>query len=347
MKALLTVDRHDMVYGEKAVPSPKAGEVRVKIAAASICGGDMSGYKSGVPPYEHDDAPRIPGHEFSGVVDEIGPEVKGVTLGQRVCIFPTLYCGKCHECRTGRINLCHSRGCVGGYKPEYGVKDGGLAEYATVPATHLVSLPDNVSFEIGSIVEPLAVGLHAVKQAGDLQGKDILIYGAGPIGLMTMEFAKLKGAKRIIVVDILNQRLETARNHGADLVLNTRDEACVEKAREYTGGIGPEIVFDAVGREESLDGAMEMCRDGGKIVLIGLAQPRMTWNYRRVIDREQTLIGSICYTDEMKEVVAMLAEGRLDAQYFITRKASLSEGPEIFDLLERDPAGQLKVVLIP
>ncbi len=330
-------------YGDLPEPALQAGWVKIKILAASVCGSDLKVYKFGRP-YKLEK--RVSGHEFVGVIEETADESSAWKAGQRVCVYPQMYCGQCDDCKEGNINVCQHRKFIGGR--DY---NGGFAEYAVVPEYVLMEVPQNVSDIEAAMTEPFAVGLHAVNQAGgaELKGKSLVIYGAGPIGLFALESAKYYGVKQIIMLDMVPEKLEIAKAHGATDVILAKDtpEALWEQVRQLTCGKGADAVVDAVCLDVTINNAMHFCRHHGKISVVGLAKTDCMVDFQYLISHELSLTGSYTYTAEMKECLKILGNGQVSTEYIADPVVPLCDGVETFKKLDEKPEECIKAVFIP
>lgn len=343
MKALWIESAGNVRYGDLPDPTPPAGWVRLKILAASVCGSDLKVYKSG---RQYKVEKRVSGHEFVGGIDEVADETSVWKAGQRVCVYPMLYCGTCEDCKEGHINTCRHREYVGGR--DY---NGGMAEYAIVPECTLLEVPESVSDIEAAMTEPFAVGLHAVNQAGgaELKGKSLVIYGAGPIGLFALEAAKYYGAGQIIMLDMVTKKLEVAKAHGATDVISAEDtpEALQDKVMQLTGGKGADAVVDAVCLDVTINNAMHFCKPHGRVSVVGLTKTNCTVDFQYLISHEQILTGSYTYTTEMKDCLKILSSGQVSTGYIADPVAPLSDGIETFEKLVKKPEECLKAVFVP
>jgi len=321
-------------------PEPKAGEVLVKVKAVSICGSDMSGYKGGSAMRV---APLIMGHEFSGEIAKLGEGVEGLKAGDRVGVVTNLYCGYCADCKAGLSNVCDNRKIIGTTMMA-GSYNGAMADYVVAPAAKIMLLPDNVSFNQCALAEPLSISLRATKHAGDLKGKTVAVFGAGPIGLLTIQCAKYFGAGRIIAIDLVDDRLEMAKKCGATDIINSNDDI-LGITRKMTDGVGVDVVFDAAGVPATVNGGVEIVRNGGKIVWIGLAAPKLEFDYKHAVCKEITFQCSYMYTTEMEEGLEMIKTGKMNVEQIITGVYTMSEGPRIFEELATGKTKDIKVIL--
>ncbi len=340
MKALVYHGPRDLRYEEVQTPKPKNGEVLVKVRSVSICGSDLSGYKGGsamrVPPL-------IMGHEFSGEIAQLGEGVSGLKPGTRVGVVTNLFCGTCQDCKDGLQNVCDNRYIIG-TTMKAGSYNGAMADYVVAPAAKIMPLPDSVSFDECALVEPLSISLRATKHAGNLAGKNVAVFGAGPIGLMAVMCLKSFGAKRIVAIDIVEKRLKMALQCGATHAINSREDV-LGYTRKLTEGVGLDVVFDAAGLPETINVGIEIARNGGTLLMVGLASPKMEIEYKHAVVKELRMQSSYMYTTEMREGLQMIIDGKLDVAQMITSRYPMSEGPRIFEELASGKTSDIKVIL--
>jgi (R,R)-butanediol dehydrogenase/meso-butanediol dehydrogenase/diacetyl reductase len=309
---------------EKPKPVVGAGEALVKVEACGICGSDIHGYLHGrfVQPG------TVMGHEFSGLVEEVGQGVEGFNPGDRVVVYPMCGCGTCLWCRSGRDNLCPTKGKRSlGYNP---LADGAYAEYVKIryPNVMLFKLPEGVGFEQGALVEPLSTAYHAVRLSRFKTGDTALVMGAGPIGLGTLQFLKMGGASRVIVLEISPQRAAIALDMGGDMVLNPRDEGTGlgKKIRDLTGGLGPDFVFECTGAPEPFQNAVDYVKHGGQIMLVGIIESPVPILPLGLAAWEVNIQGSFGYTrDEFQNVIAFLSQKRIRTDSMVSASIALEE----------------------
>jgi 2-desacetyl-2-hydroxyethyl bacteriochlorophyllide A dehydrogenase len=256
LKAVLLKAPRDVELVDINKPEPKEGDVLIKVNSCGICGTDLHAYTGKLEDSWYA-LPQIPGHEFSGEVASVGGSVSNVSLGDRVTVRPLISCGKCQFCKDGDEYRCDNFQIIGETVP------GAMAEYVVVPSNLVHVIPSEVSFTEGAMVEPLAVAFHAARK---VRRKDsVVIIGAGTIGLLIMQAIRALGAKKIIVSDILNSRLDLASKLGADHVFNTTDQDYVSQVRKAAGGFGVDATFEAVGKPQTLDLCLKPTRKGGEI----------------------------------------------------------------------------------
>lgn len=341
MKALVYYGPRDLRYVEVETPKPKKGEVLVRVKAVSICGSDIFGYKGGSAMRK---PPLIMGHEFSGQIAELGEGVTGLKVGARVGVVTNLYCGTCQDCKDGLGNVCDNRFIIG-TTMKAGSCNGAMADYVVAPAEKIMSLPDKVSFPECALVEPLSISLRATKHAGDLKGKTAAVFGVGPIGLMGVMCLQAFGAKRVIAIDLLENRLKMALQCGATDTIDSKDDV-LTITRKMTDGAGVDVVFDAAGVAATINTGIEVARNGGKLLMVGLASPTFEIEYKHAVCKELKLLGSYMYTSEMREGLQMIIDGKINVKQIITSTYPMSEGPRIFEEFASGKTADIKVILV-
>jgi L-iditol 2-dehydrogenase len=348
MKALVLEAYHHLVYQEVPEPDPGPGEVLVQIQACGICGSDVHGLdgSSGrrIPPL-------IMGHEASGVIVGAGGGVDGWQQGDRVTFDSTIYCGACHFCRQGRINLCDNRRVLGVSCEDYR-RDGTFAEYVAVPQHIVYRLPEDVSFVQAAMVEPVSIAVHAVGRAPIRLNDTALVVGAGMIGLLVIQALRAAGCGRILAVDLDPGRLALARKLGADVVLQPGDKGqdqaeLVAEVQAVTEGRGADLAFEVVGISPTLELATLGLRKGGALILVGNLSPRTDLLLQSVVTRELTLYGSCTSQGEYPACLEMIAHGAIDVDSFVSAVVPLKEGPAWFERLYQREPGLMKVILEP
>lgn len=292
-------------------PEPGPKEAVVRIRRVGICGTDMHAYRGNQPYFTY---PRILGHELAGVIERIGSNGAGLSAGDQVSIIPYLHCGVCVACRVGKTNCCTSMRVLGVHA------DGGMRERIAVPIANLLKT-DGLTLDETALLEPLAIGAHAVRRSGLTSGETALVIGAGPIGLGVMAFAKQRGA-RVIGLDMNAQRLAFAREWaGIDETVNAADDP-LERIGAITGGEYPTVVFDATGSARSMAAALGYVAHGGTLVYVGLVKDNVGFPHPEFHKRETTLMGSRNATrEDFEHVLQTMRSGVIDAGRYITHRA--------------------------
>lgn len=314
MKAGVVHAREDIRYEEIPTPSPKAGQVLIKVKYTGICGSDV--------PRVNGDAshffPNVLGHEFSGVVEETGEGVTGVKPGDRVAGVPLVPCMQCEDCQKGNYSLCKNYSFIG--SREY----GSFAEYVVVPERNAVKFGANVSFEQGAFFEPSTVALHGLMRVNYQGGGAVAILGGGTIGLFTMQWAKIFGSRKVVVFDISEERLSLAKKLGADDVINTLEENYMEKALALTDGRGYDYVYETAGNTATMHMAFEAAGNKAQVCFIGTPTKELTFtvkDWENMNRKEFTLTGSwMSYSAPFPG-----REWELTAHYFKTGELKFDE----------------------
>ncbi|WP_323122043.1 alcohol dehydrogenase catalytic domain-containing protein [Burkholderia alba] len=320
-------------YRVEQVDRPRAGpnELVIRIAACGICASDCKCYAGakmfwgGPSPWVK--APVIPGHEFFGFVDELGPgaaEHFGVHAGERVIAEQIVPCGKCRYCRSGQYWMCEVHHIFGFQR---GVADGGMAEYMRIPATAIVHrIPDGISIEDAAIIEPLACAIHTVNR-GDLQLDDVVVIaGAGPLGLMMTQVAHLKTPRKLVVIDLVDARLDLAREYGADVTINPRDDDPLEIVKALTDGYGCDVYIETTGVPAGVTQGMDLIRKLGRFVEFSVfgAETSVDWSIigdRKELDVRGAHLGPYCYPI----AIDLLARGLVTSKGIVTHDFTLAE----------------------
>ena len=342
MKALMLTEPSKLVYQEVPVPEYAEDEVLVKIKAVAICGSDVHGYDGSSGRRR---PPVIMGHEAAGVIEKVGPRVKKYKVGDRVTFDSTVYCGECEYCRQGLINLCSNRTILGVSCADYR-RHGCMAEYCNIPERILYKLPDDVSFEKASLVEPLSIGFHAVSITPIMVGDTALVIGAGTIGQMVIKTLKNSNAARIIVSDLDETKLQAAYESGATHCFG-KGADIVKEVMALTNGVGADVSFEAVGVPPTIANAIAATKKNGNLTLIGNVTPQVPIPLQDVIGKQLTIRGSAASCGEYPRCLEAIADGRVNLDNIISRVAPMEEGQEWFDRLHAAEPGLMKVVLIP
>lgn len=335
MKAAVYKQPNEMAVIDVPRPVAGRGEVVLKVHACGICGSDLHAvqYGFGLPP------DSVMGHEFCGEIVELGPQVGGYAIGDRVTSLPYIGCNTCEPCVAGKGMHCEDiRGLGLGQLP------GAYAEYVMCGAKSLFKLPDNVDSRLGALVEPLSVGLHGVNRSGLGPGAACVVMGGGPIGLATLLWCKAKGAATVIVSELAPGRSELARRLGATEVVNPTIKDPAERIREITGR-GPDLVFECIGVKSTLESAISMVATLGRVVVLGVCMEPDEITPVRCIFKEITVSFVLGYNDaEFQETINALSQGKIDPRPMVTDVIGVDQVPEMFAAL-RKPGGQAKVIV--
>ena len=269
------------------LPVPKIGpnDVLVHVKATAICGTDHHIMQWSEWAASRLKLPMVFGHEFAGDIVEVGSAVNEYKIGDRIAGETHIPCNNCYQCQTDNRHICENMAIIGVHTA------GSFGEYICVPKDCVYQLPDSISYEIGSMLEPMGVGVHGVSVA-EVKGQNTLIYGCGPIGLMAVGAAKALGAAKIIAVDIFDQKLEIAEKMGAELTINSKQSNVLNSVLDATNGVGADVVIDYTGNTKAILDGFRAVRKGGKMVLVGLPDQDLTLNLTdNIIYKEATVIG--------------------------------------------------------
>jgi L-iditol 2-dehydrogenase len=307
---------------EVARPEPGPGEFRVRSVAVGICGSDLHAF-DGHHPFIT--LPVVPGHEVAGVVEAAGPGASGFELGDRVLLEPNLVCGRCFYCTSGRYNLCEELeviGCQTG---------GGLAEAFVAPSGRLHLVPGAMSWTAAALVEPLSTATHATRMAGDLNGAAVVVLGAGSIGLLIMLSARAAGAAAIAMTDPVESKRAGALELGATAAVDSRDPAAAQAIRAALPH-RPDVVFDCVANEGSMNQAIGLAEKGGTVIVVGVPSGPIQVPLQIIQDREIRIQGSAMYVrEDVLRAIQLMADGVVDAERIVTARYPLERAAEAFE----------------
>lgn len=335
-------ERKDIRLKKVDIPKINEDEVLIKVRACGICGSDARSYFNGT--HERYNIPIILGHEIAGEISQIGKNVDGFKVGERVTVAPIYGCGKCSFCVSGEENLCE-RVVVFGCN-----FDGAYAQYMRIPAQGikrgvLVKIPENLSDGEATLIEPFSCCLHGILRANVRPGDTVVVIGAGPIGLAHLTLLKILGSGRVIVNDIVNLRLERAKKFGADVTINSKESNLTLKVRELTKGKGADSVIVAAPSKEAIEDGLKVVRRGGRVVLFGgcPANSLIQIDPNLIHYSEITVTGSIdSIIDDFRRTVQLIS--RVNLKPFVTHQFFLEEVHQAMQVV-KDKKG-LKVILV-
>jgi len=333
MKYIVCEKPGEFLLKDKEAPVRKENEALLKINKVGICGTDLHAYSGNQAFFTY---PRILGHELASEVLEIGDNDKGIKAGDKVVVMPYISCGKCISCRNGKTNCCTNITVLGVHG------DGGMQEQITVPASILLKA-NNLSNNEMAIVEPLAIGAHAVRRAAIKKGETVAVVGAGPIGIGIMKLAQIAGAK-VIAIDMNEERLKYAKDKiGVDFIVKAGDNA-VDDILKITNSDLCTAVFDASGNKYALEACPNYMSHGGRFILVGLSKGELTYNHPAVHAKEMTLMCSRnATTEDFEHVINVLDQFPTDS--FITHSVPFTEMIENFDSWLDPKTGVIKATV--
>lgn len=315
----------------------KNNEILMRIKMIGICGSDIHVFHGKHPATSY---PVIQGHEYSAVVEATGSDVTRVKRGMRVTARPQIVCGKCGPCKRGHYNVCQELKVQGFQAP------GAAQELFVVPEDRVVVFPDSMTFENGTMIEPAAVAVHSLKRGPDLTGKNVVVSGAGTIGNLVAQFAKARGAAKILVTDISDYRLNIATQCGIEGTLNVSKSSFEKGVKSFFGDEGFQVGFETAGTQSSLDVVVQFIEKGGSIIIIGVYAQNPVINMFYLGEHELNILGSLMYRHEDYEIaVDMIASGNVNVMPLQTKKFPFEKFREAYKYIEEQGERSLKVII--
>jgi len=351
MKAALWYGRKDLRIENIKEPVVKPGWVKIKVRWCGICGSDLHEYLAGPiispvdkpHPISGNVAPLVLGHEFSGDVVELGEGVTKLKLGDKATAELMVSCGKCPACLSGEYNLCSNLGLHG-----YFEGGAGFSEYVIFPERFVHRLPDSIPYEMGALVEPMSVAVHALRKGNFTLGQTAVVFGAGPIGLATIECLKAAGAKSVIAVQIKSDRTAFALRAGADVVLDPGEVDVLGEVMKLTGD-GADISFETAGENETYVSGLNVLKYQGTMVVVSIWEKDTVYNSNALVFRERKTIGTLCYCNDFPTTIALMADKRIKMEGYITKKIYLDDIVKegFAELTGPDKLKQIKILVTP
>lgn len=340
-KGVFMQGTNNMVWKELPMPTLTPNDVLVKVDAVGICGSDMHYYQHGrIGDFIVNDD-FILGHEAAGEVVEVGNKVKSLKVGDRVAMEPGKTCGKCEFCKAGLYNLCPDVEFFA--TPPF---NGVFVNYVAHPEDMCFKLPDNVSSVEGALVEPLSVGLHATEQGHVKLGDTVVIFGTGCIGLSTLLASKARGASKIIVVDLMDNRLEKAKELGATHIINAKEVNAVDKILELTENKGANVVIETAGAVPTVKQTVDVLKAGGNIVLVGMApKAEIEFNFMKLMNKEGTIKSIFRYRNLYPVAINAISSGSIDIKSVVSHEFDFKHTKEAFDFAANNANEAIKVVI--
>jgi L-iditol 2-dehydrogenase len=343
MKALVLDEYNQLNYRDFPVPEIQPDEVLIKVKACGICGSDVHGMDGSTGRRQ---PPLIMGHEASGEIVETGSAVSGWKKNNRVTFDSTVYPLNDWYTLKGHYNLSNNRQVMG-VSPKEFKRHGAFADLVAVPQHILHKIPDGVSFTEAAMVEPIAVAAHAINVSGLKPGESAVVVGTGMVGTFVVKLLKIFGASPVIAIDIDEQKLQLAREFGADYTFNSSDKNLRQKVEGTTKTRGADLAFEVVGIADSVNTAVNSIRKGGTVVLVGNLSPDIQFPLQKVVTQEIKVQGSCAINGEYELVLNLLAAKKVDVSKMVSAVAPLSEGAEWFRRLYKKETGLNKVILVP
>ena len=346
MKAVVITGARRFEYKDVPKPIPGPLDCLARVHAVGLCGTDMELYYGTMPYFEMglSKYPIIPGHEWTGTVEAIGSDVTLFKVGDRVTADVSIGCGLCVNCKKGRYNFCSNQREVG----ISGGKDGAFAEYIIMPEAFLYRIPEGISMDAATLVEPTATVVKSIRNTPVMLGDVALVLGAGPIGMVGFQAVKAAGASRVIVADKSDFKLNLARELGADMVANTAKEDLAEIVTEVTSGGGIDYLLEATGNPDLARKIPALVKRGGIINALGIYPECIKqFNMSDIVLRDIKLVGSVASPNAYEAALALISAGRIKAEACITHRFKLSEVEKALAVQEKEIETRIKILLYP
>ena len=337
MKAAVVVANEDVQYQEVEEPKVTPGHVKIKVRYSGICGSDIHVYHGKHPFTKY---PVTQGHEVSGEIVELGANVTGFHKGQKITIEPQVYCGHCYPCRHGKYNLCEELKVMGFQTT------GTASEYFAVDASKVTPLPEEMSYEEGAMIEPLAVAVHGVKQMGDVKGMNIAVLGAGPIGNLVAQAAKGMGAAKVMITDVSDLRLKKAQECGIDVCVNTKNKDFGEAMVEAFGPDKADVIYDCAGNNITMGQAIKYARKGSVIVLVAVFAGMAEIDLAVANDHELDIKSTMMYRhDDYVDGIKLVNEGKVHLRPLISKTFAFKDYLEAYHYIDDNRETTMKVII--
>ena len=327
----------EIIFREIPVPAVEKDQILVRIQMIGICGSDIHVYHGEHPFTSY---PVTQGHEVSGEVVAFGEEVRGFTAGQKVTIEPQVFCGHCYPCTHGKYNLCEELKVMG-------FQTTGVAStYFAVDASKVTPIPQDMSFEEGAMIEPLAVAVHAVRRYGDVKGRKVVVIGAGPIGNLVAQVAKGMGADKVMVTDVSDFRLELAKKCGADVTVNTREQEFGAAMVEHLGPDKADVIYDCAGNNITMNQAIRCARKGSTIILVAVFAGMGTVDLAVLNDHELDLNTTMMYRHEdYVKAIEMVNAGRIHLQPLMSKVFPFGQYLDAYKYIDANRETSMKILI--
>ncbi|MGL5902003.1 MAG: zinc-dependent alcohol dehydrogenase [Cetobacterium sp.] len=336
MKQAIMIEPGKIEFREVEIPEVKQNQIMVKMKAIGVCGSDCH-VNVGEHPYTS--YPVVQGHEVSAEVVQIGKNVKNVEIGDRVTIQPQVVCGTCYACTHDMYNVCEELKVMG-------FQTTGMAsEYFVVDSKKAIKLPENISWEYGALLEPLAVAVHAVKKFENIENKKALILGGGPIGNLVAQVCKAMGANNVLLSEMSDYRLDVAKECGINTV-DIKNQDLKEVIDVTFGPDKADVIFECVGINQTMKQAIEYARKGSSIVVVGVFGNLASINMGLIQDRELTLIGSAMYKEEdFIEAIRLLNKNLINLDKMVTDYVKFEDYKKAYDIISEKKDKVMKVII--
>lgn len=335
MKAIQITKPGEIQIIDKRKPKVKDGEALLKVLYCGICGADVASYTGNQPFTTY---PRIPGHEFSAQIVEIPENARGLKAGDIITCNPYFNCGECYACKRGIVNACHDNQTMGVQR------DGSFQKYITMPIERIIDGKGLSSKEL-ALIEPFSISCHALSRAEVKNGDNLLIMGAGPIGLFALIKAKAMGA-RVLIADMLSSRLDLAMQFGADCAVNVKDTNLHTACADFTNGNGFDVCVEACGAPETFLNCIDESTHGANIILIGNGKRKTTFVHSIILKKELNIFGSRnAFTRDFEELIDLVADGKADILKMVSDVYDIDNAHKAFEALTHNDGTLAKLLI--
>ena len=337
MKQAVMVSPGKIEFREIDKPTPGPGEILMATKRIGVCGSDIHVFH-GKHPYTS--YPVVQGHEVSGVIAALGEGVQGYTVGEQITFMPQLTCGECYPCKHGMYHICEKL-------KVYGFQtDGSGQEYFPLPAELVIKVPDNIPLDHAAMIEPISVGVHAIRRGGGVEGKRVLVLGAGTIGNLTAQVALAQGARDVMITDISPYKLDKAHKVGIPHTINPNQTDLETALLEAFGPERADLILECVGVQPTITAAVNVARKGTTIVVVGVFGDKPTVDLGLVQDRELSLVGTLMYQQVDYEIALdLIVGGKLNLDEMITAHFPFGQYLEAYHAIEAAKGNSLKVMI--
>lgn len=318
-------------------PKPGLGEILINVKRIGVCGSDIHVWHGKHPFTSY---PIVQGHEFCGIVEEVGSDVENVRPGMLATARPQLVCGKCKPCARGDYNICEELKVQGFQSP------GCAQGYFVTAKERVLSLPGNLTLEQGALIEPVAVGVHATAVAGKLTGKNVVVFGAGTIGNIVAQSCLARGVKKVLIVDVEWYRLNIAKECSIQNISNASEETFKDAQKRVFGDEGFQVVFEAAGAQQALTVAVDNIEKGGVIVILGVFSSLAQVNMAKVGEHQLCILGSLMYKHEdYQEAAKMISSGKIITEPIVTKHFPFEQYAEAYKFIDEQGSKTMKVMI--
>lgn len=337
MRQAIMIDPGRIEFRDVSNPTAGPGEILLRVKRIGVCGTDIH-VNHGRHPFTS--YPVIQGHEFSAVVEAVGEGVESVECGIKATARPQLVCGECRPCKRGDYHICDNLRVQGFQAP------GCAQDLFVTTLERIVPLPDFLTFEQGALVEPASVAVHSTGRGGDLAGRNVAVLGAGTIGNLVAQVARYRGARRVLITDLSDFRLDIAKRCGVSEVSNAREESLAAASQRVFGEEGFDVAFEAVGVEATMEAAVDAIQKGGTIVVLGVFGEKPRIDMSVVGDRELSIIGTLMYKhDDYLKAVDLIASGDVITGPMVTRHFPFEGYPDAYRFIDEQGDKTMKVMI--